>query len=135
MKKSHIAVLTGILIIFVFFFILESVPENFLAGVEEAAIGSIDVRDGSTGESFTIENRPDIEAIAEDIKGQSFTRSGISIGRMGTWLTLEFKDEEGRVLEKFIINGEETIRKDPFFYEAAEDLKDAIEVILRNSDK
>lgn len=134
MKKSHIAILAGIFIIFVCFFILESVPKSFLNGIEESEIGSIDVRDGSTGERFTIENRPDIEAIAEDIKSQSFTRSGISIGRMGTWLTLEFKDEEGRVLEKFIINGEETIRKDPFFYEAAEDLKDAIEVILRNGD-
>lgn len=36
---------------------------------------------------------------------------------MGTWFTLSFFDNDGKVINEFVLNSPSIIRKDPFFYQ------------------
>lgn len=90
-------------------------PKNFLTNVNAEDVAVIHVRNGNTGESYSIETSEDIAYIVTEIQNQYFRKSGISLFRMGTWLTLSFCDAEVKEISEFIINGSATSRKDPFF--------------------
>jgi hypothetical protein len=66
---------------------------------------------------FTIDNPEDIKYIVENIQSKSMRRSGISIGRVGYLFSITYVDSNDKaIVSTFFINGEDTIRKDPFFY-------------------
>lgn len=43
-------------------------------------------------------------------------RGKVSIGYMGSLFTLKFYDANDKIIDKFIVNYYDTIKKDPFFY-------------------
>lgn len=89
---------------------------SFLRHVDVEDVGGIQVRDGRTGSRFVVEERDDIGYIVGSIREETFHRTGISLFRMGTWYTLTFLDRDGRKISEFIVNNDDVIRKDPFFY-------------------
>ena len=91
-------------------------PKTFLKNQEPSSIKSISVFDGNTGEGFVISNPNEIKYIVENISRIKTKRDKISVGYSGFGFRLSFYDEKGKEIDSFIINGENTIRSDPFFY-------------------
>lgn len=115
MKKRYI-ILGIVILLIVIGFVWWNSETVFLKSVPSDSISVIEVRNGRTGNRFAISDPEDISYIVETMQGCSFHKSRISLFRMGTWLTLSFMDADGRTVSEFIINGNDVIRDDPFFY-------------------
>lgn len=110
-------------------------PSNFLKGIQAENIAMISVRDGSTGNNFDIINQEDIEFIVGEIQSQSFKKDGISMFLMGTLYTMRFFDSDDKLVSEFILNSDDYIRKDPFFYKTSPELNGLTDYIKNISDK
>lgn len=115
MKSRRSIVITTIGVVMLGF-IWWSSPVHFLKNVLPEEISHIEVFDGNTGYQFQIERPEEIEYIISNIQNREMRREKVSLGYMGTSYRLTFLDTQDRVVEEFIVNHAETIRKDPFFY-------------------
>lgn len=115
MKKRYIILGIAVLLI-AFAFVWWNSETVFLKSVPSDSISVIQVRNGRNGNRFAISDPEDVSYVVENMQSHSFHKSGISLFRLGTWLTLSFMDADGNTVEEFIINGNDVIRKDPFFY-------------------
>lgn len=116
MKKRYIVL--GIVVLFIIFgFAWWNSKTVFLESINSDNVSVIHVRNGRTGNHFEISNEEDISYVVETIRSHSFHKSGISLFRIGTWFTLSFTNEHGNTVSEFIINGNDVIRDDPFFYQ------------------
>ena len=114
-RKSISIILVAILIIIAIIYYFT--PKTFGQVINPAVVDHINVFDGNTGVGFTIDNPEDIKYIVENIQSKSMRRSGISIGRVGYLFSITYVDSNDKaIVSTFFINGEDTIRKDPFFY-------------------
>ena len=91
-------------------------PKTFLKGISADEVSSIDIFDGSTGKSMTVDNPDDIKTVVENIQSVKMKRGKLSVGYDGYSFSLTFKDKDGEVMDSFIINSADIIRDDPFFY-------------------
>ena len=116
-KKKIIIVSIAILTLLVLVLLVAYFsPKIFLKKVNPSAINSISVFDGNTGEGFVISDPDEIKHIVENIQNIKTKRDKISLGYSGFGFRLSFYNEKGKEIDSFIINGEHTIRSDPFFY-------------------
>lgn len=115
-------------------FIVWIFPRNFLKGIKAENIALISVRDGSTGNIFEIINQEDIQFIVERIQSQSFKRDRVSLFLMGTLYTMSFFNSNDSLVAEFILNADDIIRKDPFFYKTTPELIGLTEYINNISD-
>jgi len=115
-------------------FIIWITPRNFLKGIQAEEIAMISVRDGSTGNNFKIINQEDVQFIVERIQSQSFKKDSVSLFLMGTLYTMSFFDSNDNLVAEFILNADDTIRKDPFFYKTTPELIGLTEYINNISD-
>lgn len=93
-------------------------PKTFLGGVCADDIIEIKVFDGSAGKSFVINDTKDIEYVVENVQSCTLRRDGISSGYDGFGFSLSFITVQGEVADTFIINSDDTVRDDPFFYKS-----------------
>ena len=91
-------------------------PKTFLSGIEATDVKSISVFDGDTGNHFDIDDPEEIKDIVENIQGNEMERDKISINYSGSVFQMTFYGENEKILDRFVINGDNTIRSDPFFY-------------------
>ena len=92
-------------------------PKTFGRNVGPIEVDHINVFDGNTGTGFTITELEDIEYIVANIQSFSMKREGISLGKVGYSFKISYIDSADRdVIPVFILNSDNTIRKDPFFY-------------------
>ena len=91
-------------------------PKTFLKGIEAAEVKTISVFDGNSGKSFQISDPEEIRAIVENIQAYEMRRDKLSIAYSGFGFRMYFNDENGTVLDSFIMNTAGTILCDPFFY-------------------
>lgn len=96
-------------------------PKTFI-DVNYNDVLKIDVMDGNTGVNFTITKQGDIKHIVENIKAIPMKKEGLSIFNMGYGLELRFFGVDENELDSFIINSNDVIRKDPFFYSGNKEL-------------
>jgi hypothetical protein len=122
MKKKLPIAIGAVTMVVIICFITWMSPSNFLKGIKAENIAIISVRDGSTGNNFEIINQEDITFIVERIQSQSFKKDGISLFLMGTMYTMKFLDSNDKLAAEFILNADDTIRKDPFFYKTNPEL-------------
>lgn len=119
MKMLIAILILSIVVVTIYYF----TPKTFGKDLDPTSVDHIDVFDGNTGVAFTVENPDDIKHIVENIQSRSMKRSGISLGYSGYRFSVEYLDEDDKaVIPEFIINGENTIRKDPFFYRCDDQL-------------
>lgn len=86
-------------------------------------VGNIVIFDGNSGTSISITEKEDIQYIIENLNSVRLERSGIAVGNMGYRfrMTLYLSNgEKAKGWNDFIINSSDSIRKDPFFYQAIE---------------
>lgn len=118
MKKKYIlfgvtaAVLAAVIIVCAWY----SSPKTFLKGIDSKEVASISVFDGNTGKSFTVVDSNEIKYIVENIQGIETVRDNISSNYNGFSFSLSFADADGKEIDSFIVNSDDTIRDDPFFY-------------------
>lgn len=94
--------------------LLELNPDN---------VSKISIFDGNTGIALSITEKEDITYIINNLNAIVLKKDGISTGFTGysfkTTIYLKNGEEAGG-WNNFIINSEDTIRKDPFFYKVVE---------------
>lgn len=92
-------------------------PKTFGENITPSEVDHINVFDGNTGVGFTIDNPDDIQYIVENIQSHPMKRDGVSLGYMGYGFQVSYLDENDQdVIPLFLLNSDDTIRKDPFFY-------------------
>ena len=117
MKKKAVIPLLAILVVMAAAAAVYFAPKTFGRNVDPSAVDHINVFDGNTGVGFTIDDPEDIRYIVENIQSRPMKRDGVSLGRIGYSLRLSYIDSEDQdVVPLFILNSDDTIRKDPFFY-------------------
>ena len=122
MIKNKIIILACVIVALVVGFVVWfNTPVRFLKDVIPNKISYIEVFNGSTGKSFIINTENEIELITLNIQSKSFERDKVSLGYLGTLYNLKFYDDNDKAIDEFIINGNNTIRKDPFFYTTKSD--------------
>ncbi len=92
-------------------------PNTFGRNVDPSDVDHIEVFDGNTGVGFTIDDPEDIKYIVENIQSHQMKKDGISFDKTGYSLKITCVDANNKaVIPEIIINSDNTIRKDPFFY-------------------
>ncbi len=91
-------------------------PVRFLDGIAPQEVASIQFFDGNTGCAMEITDQTMIAQIVENIQSVPVRRTGISLLKMGYRFQLTLLDQDGKELDRLILDSEDTIRKDPFFF-------------------
>lgn len=96
-------------------------PVRFLGGVKADRVGAVQLFDGNTGYELEITDRGRIGAILDNIHSFTFRKvrgkDGISFVEMGYRFRLIFEDLDGREIDRIIIDSEDIVRRDPFYYQ------------------
>ena len=116
MKRRHVILIGVICALAAAAAIYCFLPRTFLKGVDPAKIASIEVKNGSTGKTLVIDEKEDIAYIVGNIQSIRMKKDKRSLGYMGYGYRLRVIDVKGKTVSEFIINSDEMIRKDPFFY-------------------
>ena len=94
-----------------------------LMNLDPDEVMEIAVFNGSSGNTTQIKDREQIQHIIDDLNGIELKRSKLSVGYTGYSFQVTIYLSDGSEAEgwnHFIINSEDTIRKDPFFYSVTE---------------
>ncbi|MBP3361098.1 MAG: hypothetical protein J6N52_09620 [Clostridia bacterium] len=91
-------------------------PVRFLNGESAETVSAINVFNGNTGKRYVIDDKDDIQYIIENLQNADFKIRQLSVGYIGTGFNLEFIGNNGKRMDKVVINSDNTLRKDPFFY-------------------
>lgn len=117
MKRTIFRSIFLLLLLTIFFLVWLHYPCTFLNSINADDIAVIHVRNGNNGNLFSIENEDDISYIVTHIQEQTFCKKKISLFYTGEYFTLSFCGKNEKVLAKFTVNSNTSIRKDPFFYQ------------------
>ena len=91
-------------------------PVHFLNNVNADDVLSVEVFSGNSGDGFTVEKKNDISYIVSNIQNITMKREKVSFGYMGYGYSLKLYNGNGKKIDEFIVNSNNLIRKDPFFY-------------------
>ncbi|MBR3584724.1 MAG: hypothetical protein IKO00_01760 [Oscillospiraceae bacterium] len=116
MKKTVIMIV-AVFALAVLGILICSAPRTFGNGIDASEVDHINVFDGNTGVGFTIDRPEDIRHIVESIQSRLMKRNGLSFGHMGYSFRISYINEKDKnIIPEFIVNSDDTIRRDPFFY-------------------
>ena len=116
MKKTVITII-AVLVLAVLGILICSASRTFGNGIDASEVDHINVFDGNTGVGFTIDRPEDIRHIVENIQSRPMKRDGLSLGYSGYSFRISYIDEKDKnIIPEFIVNSDDTIRRDPFFY-------------------
>lgn len=120
MKRKLVILLTILMVFAAGIGIWYNVPIN-LMDLEHDEVMEIVVFNGNTGNATHITDEAQIKYIIENLNEIKLKRSKPSVGYSGYSfkMTIYLSDADGNEADgwnNFIINSDDTIRKDPFFY-------------------
>ncbi|MBR5390827.1 MAG: hypothetical protein IK141_05975 [Clostridia bacterium] len=117
LKNAKHLILPVILLALVLWYIL---PVHFLRGLNPEKVKTIDLFDGHTGYQMDVTDPKLISEIVENVQNRSFQkikgRAGLSFVEMRYRFRMVFLDEKGNEMARLILESEDTVRKDPFYY-------------------
>jgi hypothetical protein len=87
-----------------------------VVSLDPSNVSRIAVFDGNTGYSIEITDAKDIDHIISNLNKVTFQKGESAFGYMGYSFSTTIFDENGERLEEFIINSNDTIRYNGFFY-------------------
>lgn len=111
--------LIGLLGIFALIIISGLIWWNYpcsITNISPSEVSEIVIFDGRTGKSITIKEATKIEHIIKNLNVLLLKKEKISLGYMGFGFKTTIYKANGNVYKEFIINSNNNIRKDPFFY-------------------
>ena len=118
MKKKIIILLSVVIILLIGIVVWFNIPLD-LMDLDPNEVMEIVVFNGNSGNATHITDKEQIQHIVENLNGVEVKRSKPSLGYMGYSfkVTIYLSDgNEAGDWNNFIINSDDTIRKDPFFY-------------------
>lgn len=118
MKKKIIILLSVVIILLMGIVVWFNIPLD-LMDLDPNEVMEIVVFNGNSGNATHITDKEQIQHIVENLNGVEVKRSKLSLGYMGYSfkVTIYLSDgNESGDWNNFIINSDDTIRKDPFFY-------------------
>lgn len=118
MKKKIIILLSVVIILLMGIVVWFNIPLD-LMDLDPNEVMEIVVFNGNSGNATHITDKEQIQHIVENLNGVEVKRSKPSLGYMGYSfkVTIYLSDgNEAGDWNNFIINSDDTIRKDPFFY-------------------
>ena len=118
MKKKIVIVLSVILICLIGVIVWYNTPLGF-TDLAPDEVMEIVVFNGNSGETTHITDEQQIQHIIQNLNDVEVKRSKPSVGYMGYSFKMTIYLSDGNEADgwnNFIINSENTIRKDPFFY-------------------
>ena len=118
MKKKIIILLAVVIILLMGIVVWFNIPLD-LMDLDPNEVMEIVVFNGNSGNATHITDKEQIQHIVENLNGVEVKRSKPSLGYMGYSfrVTIYLSDgNEAGDWNNFIINSDDTIRKDPFFY-------------------
>jgi len=113
-KKKRLIILLaflGTLMLLLFTYI----PHKIIT-IDPVEISKIEIFDGTTGKGLTIDNKNEIQHIISNLNGVTFSKDKISLGYMGYRFRITIYKNNGRKYKQFIVNSNDTIRYNGFFY-------------------
>ncbi|ERG66750.1 hypothetical protein [Exiguobacterium chiriqhucha] len=93
------------------------IPQRVLT-TTPSNVSRIHVFDGQSGYELSISNRHDIYVVMNNLNDITFQKGKPSFGYMGYSYRVTLYDKDGDELDEFIINSEDTLRYNGFFYTA-----------------
>ncbi|WP_231495765.1 hypothetical protein [Paucisalibacillus sp. EB02] len=115
-RKQHLRyLLIGIPILCIIAFACTYIPHN-VVNIDHSMISKITIFDGNSGDYFEITDGADIKHIINNLNEATFQKGKPSIGYMGYRFNTKIFDQEGDLIKELIINSDETIRYNWFFY-------------------
>ena len=116
MKRKTILVSSGTAILLAGLFVWYTLPVD-LMDLDHKEVLELVVFNGSSGNATHITDKEQIQHIIDDLNDVEIKRTRPSMGYSGYGLSVYLSDgNEAGDWNNFIINSEDTIRKDPFFY-------------------
>lgn len=117
-RKRIFITAVSILLIIALLIIWYFIPVKLLK-INAEDIEKITVFDGGRGIETEFTEREDIEYLTENLSSVTMKRDGISLGYSGYSFRTTVYLKNGSE-KSFIINGEDSVRDDPFFYKVTE---------------
>lgn len=114
-KKKLIPVLFVIAILIIGVLIWWNIPSTIIS-ISPSEVSKIEIFDGNTGKAMTITGVADIEHVITNLNEVILKKDKVSLGYIGYSFKTTIYKMDDTVYKKFIINSNDTIRKDPFFY-------------------
>ncbi|MEA3423975.1 MAG: hypothetical protein U9Q80_09305 [Bacillota bacterium] len=137
MKNIKLKHLTSIIFVIIIGSLIWWNTPCSITNIAPSEVSEIGIFNGNTGKSISITDATDIEHIIKNLNTIFLKREKISLGYMGyTYKTTIYKIN-GDVYKEFIINSNDFIRKDPFFYRVSSGIIDYefINEIMLNSER
>ena len=122
MKKRILIIVSAICVLVLGIIVWYNSPIDFVDLNPEDVL-EIVIFDGNTGNALHIKEEEEIECLIENLNSVRLRRDKISVGYSGYRFktTIYLTDgEEANGWNNFIINSNDTVRKDPFFYRVIE---------------
>ncbi|WP_027084409.1 hypothetical protein [Cohnella panacarvi] len=123
MKFSWKNTLVVISVIAVVLFSLSYIPQR-LININNADVSKLIIFDGNTGEETEITTKSEVDHIIDNLREITFQKGKPTFGFMGYSYKTTIYNKKGKSIIKFIINSEDTIRYNGFFFKAKGDLID-----------
>ena len=113
-----------------------NVPTS-IVNISSSEVSGIVIFDGNTGKETSITDTNEIEHIIGNLNAISIKKEKVSLGYMGYSFRTTIYNTDSAVYKEFIINSNNTIRKDPFFYRDSSGSidYDYIQELLANKNK
>lgn len=121
MKKKIIIVLSAVVILLTGIIVWFNIPLD-LMNLDPNEVMEIIVFNGNSGNTTHITDKEQIQHIVENLNDVEVKRSKPSLGYLGYSFKVTIYLSDGNEADNwnnFIINSDDTIRKDPFFYSVA----------------
>lgn len=118
MKKKVFGAIVIVLLLLIIGFIWYKSPVNFMA-LDPNDVAEITIFDGTSGETVNICGEEEIKHIINNLNSVKVERGSLSQGKKGYRFRFTIHLEEYAETigwTSFIINSNDTIRRDPFFY-------------------
>lgn len=138
MKKKIAILLSAVVLLLIGAVVWFHIPLD-LMDLEPNKVMEIVVFNGNSGNTTHITDEEQLQHIIENLNGIEVKRSKPSVGVMGYSFKVTIYLDDGNEADdwnNFIINSEDTIRKDPFFYSVTQSSIDYsyIEKIVESSE-
>lgn len=118
MKKKIIIVLSVVIILFAGIAVWYHMPGD-LMNLDHNEVAEIVVFNGNTGNTTHIKDKEQIQHIIDNLNEVKIKRKKLSTGYSGYSFKITIYLSNGKEADgwnNFVINSDDTIRKDPFFY-------------------
>ena len=115
-KVFILIVIVSLFIGIITYYVCSSTSERKIVDIDPALVSKIDVFDGGTGESISIDGKEDIERVISNLNDISFIKDKPSKEFSGFRFSTSIYDNQGRLYKQLTINSNDTIVYKDYFY-------------------